>query len=226
MLQRDLLHQVTRFSCWCWQARDKRKSRPPLRWSCHAEPTQTFSMYGQQYMAVASATLFNFAHGVFYLRPVVYYSRCLLFLFLYYHVATTLLFIIFKCTILVSTLQSAWIDLDLLWWWLLLLFWVLYKHNKKRILSFQKGPSLVWFTSLRVSFGLSFYFLLEFWWLWDNRENTAVLSRLSHDHPRSLFKYTYIEIYIPLPEEAREKGSWVAGRRTDLWIHTTLKKKK
>lgn len=174
----------------------RQKKVPPLWWSCHAEPTWTFSMYGQQYLTVASASLFNFAHGVFYLRPVVYYSRCLLFLFLNYHVATTLLFIIFKCTILVSTLQSAWIDLDLLWWWwLFLLFWVLYKHNKKRILSFQKGPSLVWFTSLRVSFGLSFYFLLEFRWLWDNRENSWIVSTLTWSSEKFVEIYLYRNIF-------------------------------
>lgn len=130
------------------------KKASPLQWSCHAKPTWTFSIYDQQYVTIVLATLFNFAHGVLYLRPVVYYSRCLLFFFLYYHVATTLLFIIFKCTILICPLCS-----------LHELTWIYYDYyyfecyiSITKILSFQKGPSLVWFTSLCVCF-LSFIFL-------------------------------------------------------------------
>lgn len=62
------------------------------------------------------ATLFNFAHGVLYLCPLVYYSSCLL-IFLHYHIATMLLlFIIFKCTIfkcpLCSLHEMTWIYYD------------------------------------------------------------------------------------------------------------------
>lgn len=41
-----------------------------------------FQYMTQQYVTIVLATFFNFAHGVLYLRPVVYYSRCLLFFFL------------------------------------------------------------------------------------------------------------------------------------------------
>lgn len=116
-----------------------------------------FQYMTQQYVTIVLATFFNFAHGVLYLRPVVYYSRCLLFFFLYYHVATTLLFIIFKCTILICPLCSlhelTWIYYDYYYY-----YFECYISITKKILSFQKGPFLVWFTSLCVCF-LSFIFL-------------------------------------------------------------------
>lgn len=55
----------------------------PLKAANMQIPTGSFSIYNIQYVTIALATLFNFAHGVLYLRPLVYYSRCLLFFFYY-----------------------------------------------------------------------------------------------------------------------------------------------
>ena len=166
----------------------------------------------------------------------MYYSRCLLYFFLYYHVATMLLlFIIFKCTIfkcpLCSLHEMTWIYYDYYYFecWS-------YISETKELLSFQKGPSWVWFISLCVFCFLFFNFFFCFWLGSGGCEITGTTqllwSRISHDHLSRLFKkkkekkkskYLYFFFFAQGSSGSREVGIWVAGRRTDLWIHTTLK---
>lgn len=65
---------------------------------------------------IALATLFDFAHGVLYLRPLVYNGSGLLFSFLLLSCSHDALFIIFTCTILECPLCSlhemTWIYYD------------------------------------------------------------------------------------------------------------------
>lgn len=160
------------------------------------------------------------------------------FFFLYYHVATMLLlFIIFKCTIfkcpLCSLHEMTWISYH--YYYYFFECWKLYYQNKnKKLLSFQKGPSWVWFISLCVFCFLSIIFFFcvllgsggcEIDW-----DNTAVVSRLSRDHLSRLFKKKkeVISVFFVAWGSSGDKEvrMWVAVRRTDLWIHTTLKKER
>lgn len=170
------------------------------------------------------------------LRPPMYYSSCLLLISLYYHVATMLLlFQIFKWYWSVHSavcMKTAWIYSN---------YFIFSECSKsilakqRKILSFQKGPSLVWYISLRVLlflYHLFLWFPVGLWWLW---ENTAVLSWIYHmtfsanvvilRGGRKKPKYLLFFFVVP-PEGARGAKRCGCGRRTDLLIHTTLKEKK
>jgi len=141
-----------------------------------------------------------------------------------------------------STLQSAWNDLDLL----LLFFWVLEiiwaKQKKKKSTIFSKGTILslvhqflcvcVCFCFLSVIFFFSFL-LGSGGRVRKPRQHSCIISAITWPSRQTRPLRGRINICIfSLPEGAsgsRDVGMWAAGRRTDLWIHTTLikvKKKK
>lgn len=140
-----------------------------------------------------------------------------------------LLFIIFKCTIfkcpLCSLHEMTWISYH--YYYYFFECWKLYYQNKnKKLLSFQKGPSWVWFISLCVFCFLSIIFFFcvllgsggcEIDW-----DNTAVVSRLSRDHLSRLFKKkrSNICIFCCLRELGGQRSENVGGCEEDWPVNT------
>lgn len=148
-----------------------------------------------EYVTQVLTTLLNFAHGALTLRPLVYYSSCLPFLFvsllplLCCHVDTLLLlFKIFKCAILTCALCSlhgmTWIYYGYFIFLSVEKSMLAKPTNKQKNTVFSKRDHLesgyqFVCVCVFVSFAVTFSVCpVEFWWLWDN---TAVLSWPSHD---------------------------------------------
>lgn len=199
-----------------------------------------------EYVTQVLTTLLNFAHGALTLRPLVYYSSCLPFLFvsllplLCCHVDTLLLlFKIFKCAILTCALCSlhgmTWIYYGYFIFLSVEKSMLAKPTNKQKNTVFSKRDHLesgyqFVCVCVFVSFAVTFSVCpVEFWWLWDN---TAVLSWPSHDRLGWFIsskvkknKKQWISAYL---HGAGRGGGQIcldvgSCARTDLWIHTTLK---
>lgn len=97
------------------------------------KPFWIFSTYNILYVTIALATLFDFAHGVLYLRPLVYNGSCLLFSFLLLSCSHNALFIIFTCTILECPLCSLH-EMTWIYYYYLSVEVILAKQKKYRLL--------------------------------------------------------------------------------------------
>lgn len=153
--------------------RKTKENSSPFKNSCKTRRGH-FSVMNSM-VSIVLATLLNFAYGVLFLCPLVYYSRCLLVFcfFLYYHVVTTLLlFIIFKCTILRCPLcrlhELTWIYYNYHYYYY---FECSMSITKKEV--FSKGTifSLIYRFVCVFPFVSFFVSCWKFWWLWDDRQH-------------------------------------------------------
>lgn len=120
---------------------------------CHAKPTQTFTIYNILFVIIVWPPCLILPTEYCICILLVYYSSCLLFFLILSFSHNASVYNIEMHYIQVSTLQSAWNDMDLLW----LLFFECWSYiSKTKKLFFQRdhlesGLSVcVWFVSFSI----------------------------------------------------------------------------